>query len=211
MTGPHGVPLDAGGAPLAPGTGVRLARLKVLASLLLVVGVAADLLSKRWMQDALVLIPGEHASEKVKDVIPGFFALEGTWNPGVTFGLAQGRTVEILALTSAATLGLLTWLLATRNPSRLLHVGLSLIISGALGNLYDRIRWHEVRDFFLVYLGTIDQRRWTWPNFNVADSCIVVGVGMVVIEALFFGPPARPAPPGSASGSASGSAPGTPS
>jgi signal peptidase II len=175
----------------------RLLRLKVVAAVLLVVFLVADLVSKQWLQDALVLRPGEHASARVWDVIPGFFALEGTWNPGVTFGLARGRTVEILALTSVATLALLTWLIATRNPSRLLHVGLGLIISGALGNLYDRITWHEVRDFFLVYWGDrTNPDDFHWPNFNVADSCIVVGVSLVILEALFgkaHGPQARAA------------------
>lgn len=195
MSVPAGGAPSGSAPPLAGAAG--LARLKLLALLLLAAGVVSDLVSKRLLQDALVLIPGEHASERTIDLLPGFFALEGTWNPGVTFGLAQGRTVEILALTSVATLGLLTWLLATRNPSRLLHAGLGLIISGALGNLYDRIRWHEVRDFFLIYLGTLEKRSFTWPNFNVADACIVTGVGLVVLEALFgrHGSPASPQSP----------------
>jgi signal peptidase II len=153
---------------------------------------AADLLSKDALQDALRLRPGKNGEREI-DVIPGFFALQGTWNPGVTFGLARGYTTEILLLTGAATVGLLTWLIATRSPSRLLHLGLGLIISGALGNLYDRLKWSEVRDFFLVYLGKLEKPTWTWPNFNVADACIVVGVGLVIWDALFGHAPA-PAP-----------------
>lgn len=196
MTAPSGPPTTEGaaapslpsGPPALPGAPARLARLKVVGILLLALGVGADLWSKQVLQDHLVLHNGEPSSEKVVDVVPGFFALEGVWNPGVTFGLAPGRTTEILVLTSVATLGLLTWLLATRNPSRLLHVGLGLIISGALGNLYDRLRWHKVRDFFLIYLGDLEppsRRTWTWPNFNVADACIVVGVCLVVFDTLF--------------------------
>lgn len=159
--------------------------LKAVALAVLVVLLGLDLWSKAALQEALILKPGESGSEKVVDVVPGFFALQGTWNPGVTFGLARGRHPEILALTSVATLALLTWLLATRNPSRLLHLGLGMIVSGALGNLYDRLRWHEVRDFFLIYLGDLEKPSWTWPNFNVADAAIVVGVGLVIWDSLF--------------------------
>ena len=195
MSGPEGVPADPAPASNPEGRR-RLRRLKVVAAVLLVVFLVLDLASKQWLQDELLLRPGENASVHVKDVIPGFFALQGTWNTGVTFGLAPGATLEILALTSVATLALLTWLLATRNPSRLLHVGLGLIISGALGNLHDRVKWSAVRDYFLVYLGEVEKPDWTWPNFNVADSCIVVGVGLVILEAIFgkHGAPARTPP-----------------
>jgi signal peptidase II len=171
----------------------HLGRLKVWALVVMAVLLVADLVSKDLLQEALILRAGRNGEREI-DVIPGFFALQGTWNPGVTFGLARGLTWQILVLTSAATLGLLTWLLATRHPSRLLHLGLGLIISGALGNLYDRLRWSEVRDFFLIYLGKLEKPDWTWPNFNVADACIVLGVGFVIWDALFSPNPAKPPP-----------------
>jgi signal peptidase II len=196
VTSPEALPSAAGApesaslapaAPLeAPAPPARLGKLKIVALTLLVVCLVADLVSKDMLADALGLRAGEPTGDRVIDVIPGFFALEGTWNPGVTFGLARGRTLEILILTTVATIALFTWLLATRNPSRLLHIGLGLIISGALGNLYDRVRFHEVRDFFLVYVGDrTNPDDWKWPNFNVADSCIVIGVALVILEALF--------------------------
>ncbi|MFM8385336.1 MAG: signal peptidase II [Planctomycetia bacterium] len=181
-------PGSAQGAAGAPRG--RMVRLKVVALALMAVLLVLDLLSKQWLQDALVLRPGRNGEREI-DVIPGFFALQGTWNPGVTFGIARGYTWQILVLTGTATLALLTWLLATRNPSRLLHVGLGLIISGALGNLYDRLRWSEVRDYFLVYLGRLDAPDWTWPNFNVADAAIVVGVSLVIWDSLFTPDPAK--------------------
>ena len=108
-----------------------------------------------------------------------------TWNPGVTFGLAPNQTPLILALTSLATVLLLIWFLTSRSPSRALHIGLALILCGALGNLWDRAHHSEVRDFILVYLGDLQNPDWTWPNFNVADSCIVCGVILVMWDALF--------------------------
>lgn len=175
-------PETAGRAMQARPAGLR--RLKLLAFVLLGTMLAADLISKSLLMESLVLREGRNGERDI-DLIPGFFALQGTWNPGVTFGMARGHTFEILVLTGAATLALLTWLVATRQASRLLHLGLGLIISGALGNLYDRIRWSEVRDFFLIYLGRLEKPDWTWPNFNVADAAIVVGVGLVIWDALF--------------------------
>ena len=132
------------------------------------------------MQDLLHMDPGRPFESKRIEVIPGFFALEGTFNPGVTFGLAPGKTVPILVFTILATIALGVWLFATRQPSRLLHVGLGLVLGGALGNLYDRLIWTKVRDFFLFYVNDLK-----WPNFNVADACIVVGVGLILWDELF--------------------------
>ena len=64
-------------------------------------------------------------------------------------------------------------------------VGLSLILGGALGNLWDRVLNGRVVDFLLVYIGS-----YQWPAFNVADSAIVVGAGLLVFEILFTKSPA---------------------
>jgi signal peptidase II len=64
-------------------------------------------------------------------------------------------------------------------------VGLSLILGGALGNLWDRLLNGRVVDFLLVYIGS-----YQWPAFNVADSAIVVGAGLLVFEILFVKSPA---------------------
>ena len=64
-------------------------------------------------------------------------------------------------------------------------VGLALILGGALGNLWDRLVSGRVVDFFLFYIG-----QYQWPAFNVADSAIVIGAGLLVIEILFAKSPA---------------------
>jgi signal peptidase II len=173
----HATPVHAAGP--------RLVKLKIVCAVLFAVWLAFDLWSKADMQERLGLIPGQPRSAHQIDIIPGFFAWQGTWNPGVTFGLAPGQTKIILALTGIATIALLAWFGGTRSRSRCLHFGLALILAGAIGNLYDRWQWGEVRDFILVYLGTLEKPTWTWPNFNVADSGIVVGVGLVLWDALF--------------------------
>ncbi len=163
----------------------RLHKLKLVCAILFVVWLAFDLWSKDDMQTRLGMVSGQPRSARQIDVVPGFLAWQGTWNPGVTFGIAPGQTKLILALTGIATIALLAWFGGTRSRSRLLHVGLALILAGAIGNLYDRWQWGEVRDFVLIYIGDLEKPSWTWPNFNVADSGIVVGVGFVLWDALF--------------------------
>jgi signal peptidase II len=64
-------------------------------------------------------------------------------------------------------------------------VGLSLIMGGAVGNLWDRLTRGRVIDFLLLYV-----RHYEWPVFNLADSAIVVGAGLLILEILFHKPEA---------------------
>jgi signal peptidase II len=68
-------------------------------------------------------------------------------------------------------------------------IGLALILGGALGNLWDRLLNGRVVDFLLFYIG-----QYQWPAFNIADSAIVAGAGLLVIEILFVKPPAHAKP-----------------
>ena len=164
----------------------RPMRLKVVALIVIVVGIALDLGTKAWMGDLLALDPDSAGPFGRIELIEGVFALEGTYNPGVTFGLAQGQTELILAFTFLATAVLGAWLFLTKRRNWLLHVALGMVLAGALGNLWDRLQWHKVRDFFLFYLGDPAAPSFRWPNFNVADSMIVVGVGLILLDELFL-------------------------
>ena len=165
-------------------SGRPLLSLKVLSVGLIVVGVVADLWTKAVMAERLHMDPSPGAGPFGREeVIPGFLAWEGTYNEGVTFGLFGGQTNGIMLFTAIATLALIVWLIATRRRSLLLHVGLGMVLAGAIGNLYDRLQWQKVRDFILVYVGD-----YKWPNFNVADSLIVTGVIVILMEELFFRP-----------------------
>jgi len=164
---------------------VSLKGLKILALVVIVVGLGADLATKAWFEDLLEMDPGGVPPFGRIELIEGFFALEGTYNPGVTFGLAAGATVPILIFTVIATLALLVWLLATTRRSAVLHVALGMVLGGALGNLWDRFQWGEVRDFFLIYTGDPKTPSFEWPNFNVADSLIVCGVILILLHELF--------------------------
>ena len=117
-------------------------------------------------------------------VIPGFFDIVHTQNRGVAFGLlddsACGWQSAILVVLSLAAVGLLSALLW--NPRRLdprSLWGFSLILGGAAGNVFDRIIFGRVTDFLLVYIGS-----YQWPAFNVADSAIVIGCGLLLLDLL---------------------------
>jgi signal peptidase II len=173
--------------------------LKVVALAIVVVGLVADLWTKAHMQDRLGMTPDEPVSKFQVPVIPGFLSWSGTWNEGITFGFFKGATEPILVLTALASAAIVLWFVLTRSRSRLLHVALAMILSGAVGNLYDRWTWHKVRDFVLVYWK--DPSIWQWPAFNVADSMIVVGVSLILWNEIFGrkAPPApKPAPPAAA-------------
>ena len=160
--------------------GERPLRLKVVALAIVVIGLVADLWTKSYMQDLLGMDPDRKTSKVVIDVIPGFLSWRGNWNEGITFGFFQGATEPILLLTAVASLGILAWFVLSRNRGRLLHVALALILSGAIGNLYDRWIWHKVRDFVqMTFWG------WEYPAYNVADSMIVVGVTLILWNEIF--------------------------
>ena len=119
-------------------------------------------------------------------VIPGFFHLILVLNPGVAFGMFAGLPPDwrwLVGLLSLGALGLLA-VLAFRIVPRgepLAAVALGLIFGGALGNLLDRARLGAVVDFIDLHW-----RGHHWPAFNVADSAITIGVGLLALR-LFGG------------------------
>jgi signal peptidase II len=118
-------------------------------------------------------------------VIPGFFRIVHAENPGAAFGLFADSPAEwkvtLLILFSLIALAIVTALL-WKSSHRLTStgIGLALILGGAIGNLWDRLVSKHVVDFLLFYIG-----RYQWPAFNVADSAIVVGAGLLVFEIVF--------------------------
>jgi signal peptidase II len=118
-------------------------------------------------------------------VIPGFFRLTHTENTGAAFSLFADSTAPwktaILIAFSVIALIVVSILLWKNNHTHLATgVGLSLIMGGALGNLWDRLASGRVVDFLLLYI-----KQYQWPVFNLADSAIVVGAGLLIVEILF--------------------------
>ena len=117
-------------------------------------------------------------------VIPGFFNLTYVRNKGAAFGILSGmhgawRAVFFIIVSLIALSALVV--LIRKTGERLSLVAYALIGGGAVGNLIDRVRFGEVVDFVDWYF-----RSFHWPAFNVADSAITVGVGLLVIEMLFL-------------------------
>ena len=118
-------------------------------------------------------------------VIPGFFRLTHVENTGAAFGLFAESSAQwkIGALVTFSVLALIVVSALLWKNSHALStttIGLSLILGGAMGNLWDRMLTGHVVDFLDFYVGS-----YHWPAFNVADSAIVIGAILLVSEIVF--------------------------
>jgi signal peptidase II len=119
------------------------------------------------------------------DVIPGVFNIVHTENPGIAFGLLADttgpwRNVLLIGFSIAVLVAIATILLRGDRGgahSLLLRAGLALVLGGAFGNLYDRIVNGTVTDFLEFHAG-----QHYFPAFNVADSAISVGAGLLLLD-----------------------------
>ena len=120
-------------------------------------------------------------------VVDNFFQLTHIRNPGVAFGLFADSDSEIkilffITFSTIAIIAILIFFHNTGDEKKMLQVGLILLFSGAIGNLIDRILYQEVIDFLDFYY-----KNFHWPAFNVADSCITIGVTMILIDQFIHG------------------------
>ena len=139
---------------------------------------ALDRLTK-WLIETRV------SFEDTIKVIPGFFNIVRSENRGVAFGLfndstSQWRTLLLVLLSVAAVIGVSIVLWRPERLDRLSRSGFALILGGATGNVVDRVLYGRVTDFLLFYI-----RDYQWPAFNVADSAIVVGSGLLAVGLLW--------------------------
>jgi len=181
---------QAGGDP----GGHRFSVIVLLATAVSMLG--ADLLTKHLAFERVagrpVVLSRENAGQYwlIPDhdpiaIIPGLLSLKLTANTGAVFGLGKGGqwvfiVVSILAMT---VIGHVFW--RSKPSAWLMHVALGLILAGALGNLYDRVRFNAVRDLLWLLPGT---GLWPWI-FNVADVLLLVGVAMLVVQTWQSGRP----------------------
>jgi signal peptidase II len=138
---------------------------------------AADLVTKWWILAVAMNPP------RIVEVAP-FFNLVLVKNRGVSFGMlgsAPGWMPWVLtAFAVTIAIALAVWL--CRADGRLLGCALGAVIGGAIGNAIDRVRFGAVVDFLDFHAFG-----WHWPAFNVADSAVVVGVGLLVLDSLKSG------------------------
>ena len=149
-----------------------------IAAIAALVGIAADQASK-W---ALLNVMHMRDDPRNIRVLP-IFDIVAWENRGTSFSLfrtgeAWGPYVFSIAALAIIVL-LVLWL--SRIVSPILAAALGAVIGGALGNVVDRLRFGAVADFFYAHLG-----EYGWPAFNIADSLIVVGIGVLVFDGMFL-------------------------
>lgn len=140
--------------------------------------VVIDQLTKAYFKKA-------YSPSDEKYIIDGFFYFTYTFNTGAAFSLFADKPWGQLffkILTSVAlVLFVLLFIFSLRKRYKLLTISLVFLISGALGNFIDRIRFDGVVDFIgLIFFG------WKFPTFNIADTCMCVGVILIIIHYFFI-------------------------
>lgn len=188
--------VDSSASPAIGATGaIPPGRYLVFASIA-VIGGAADLATKAWCFASPQLRAGD-----VFWLWPGHIGIQLSRNLGALFGIGQGKVGYFAALSIVAAIAIPVWLFwfrAARDAT--LTTGLGCVMAGVLGNLYDRLglsgdKWvgpdlaspqglHAVRDWILWQAN--DSLR--WPNFNIADSLLVIGVSILMLHAVFHAP-----------------------
>jgi signal peptidase II len=144
----------------------------------------------RWLWLSLAVIVADQATKAamLATFRPGeerpfteFFSLVLTFNTGAAFSFlasADGWQRWLFAAIAVGAAAVIAWLLR-RGGTRLYCAGLALIAGGALGNLWDRLAIGKVVDFLLFHYAG-----WFYPAFNVADSAITVGAGLLIVDSF---------------------------
>jgi signal peptidase II len=136
--------------------------------------VALDLYTKYLIQQSFAY--GDHL------VITSFFDLVRYHNEGAAFSFladAGGWQKLFFSAISVVAIAVISYLLYKHRNEKLFCLGLALILGGAIGNLYDRLTLGYVVDFLFFHY-----QRFYWPAFNVADSAICVGVGLLLLDSF---------------------------
>ena len=136
--------------------------------------VAVDLYTKHLIQNAFIY--GEHLT------VTSFFDLVRYHNEGAAFSFlanAGGWQKIFFSGVSIVAIAVITYLLRKHATQKLFCFGLALVLGGAIGNLYDRVTLGYVVDFLYFHYQTF-----YWPAFNMADSAICVGVGVLLLDSF---------------------------
>jgi len=138
-----------------------------------------DYFTKIWAIDAL------KTAQRSIEVIPGYFDFSYTENTGVAFGMLNSaqyawKPYVLAALAIAATVAIIYYYHKSSPDRKLLHFALALTSGGILGNLGDRVFRGYVVDFIEWHI----RDSFYWPNFNIADSAICVGIALLMIDSI---------------------------
>ncbi|MFL0195531.1 signal peptidase II [Clostridium sp. WILCCON 0269] len=131
---------------------------------IILLGLAIDRITKIWIIQTL---PENSQIDVVKDIM-SFFYLK---NKGAAFGIFQNKVYFLTIITIVVIVGMIYYIFKFKPESKIIKISFSLIISGALGNLIDRIAYKYVIDFIAIHFKNI----YYFPIFNIADVLVVTG------------------------------------
>ncbi len=137
-----------------------------------VVGLTADLLTKHFAFASTRLQQG-----RPYDLLPGL-SLYLSKNTGGLFGCLEGKTTWFIILSGVALGAIVMLFLSLKKPGVVITISLGIIAAGALGNLWDRVKYGAVRDFIDLHV-----RDSHWPTFNIADALICFGAAALILHA----------------------------
>ncbi len=132
-----------------------------------------DRLTKMWATNNLM-----NGNDVV--IFKNIFSLSYLENKGAAWGIFEGKVNFLLIMTVIIVIGIIFYLLKYKPKSKVMRTGLSLIIGGAMGNMYDRGIYKHVVDF--IYFHYKDT--YSFPTFNIADMSVVVGTLLLVLSLL---------------------------
>lgn len=148
-----------------------------------------DQVTKHWSRVRFSMPDGNPDYLKSVSVAGDWIQFRLVYNIGAAFGMKPQRVLPFLSPTLfyalfsiAAMIFLVVYYRRLQPGERFSRLGVVLILSGAIGNLVDRLRFHKVTDFIDVGIPSVYPR---WPTFNVADSCVCVGMGILLLLPLF--------------------------
>ncbi|WP_026881292.1 signal peptidase II [Clostridium akagii] len=113
-------------------------------------------------------------------VIKNIFDFSYLENRGAAWGIFSGKVNLLLIMTVIIVVGIIFYLLKYKPKSRVMRIALSLIIGGAIGNMYDRGIYQHVVDFIHFHYKDV----YNFPTFNFADMCVVVGTLLLILSLL---------------------------
>ncbi len=158
---------------------------------LLLSTLAFDQITKFLARTHLGLPNGEPDYYKFKQVFGEWLQFRLVYNSGAAFGMKPQSFLPFLnptvfyAVFSCIAIGVLIGYYRKLNAADLWpKLGVTLILSGAFGNLIDRLAFQKVTDFIEVGIPGIQPH---WPNFNIADSCVCIGVGLILLAPFLSG------------------------
>jgi signal peptidase II len=155
---------------------VSLAAMGWLAVAIVVFDQATKLAAVGWLKGAGPVV-----------IVPGVFNLLYQENPGAAFSMFYGKTLLLLLVSTSISIGIGVWAVRLPPAEQGMRPALGLILGGAVGNLIDRARLGVVIDFLDAH--------WFWkahwPTFNIADSAVCIGMGLMIVASFRLPPRAE--------------------